>query len=147
MNKSKSIMAFNFIRNLFAIGFVILCFAAFVKSENPEPLAPQEEAASGGRNISSADAKVLINNYIRWNPGKKQKGGYISKSVFDQLWARNATAKGVFWYMGSEIVNERDTVIRLVVESGNTAATIIDGGSGIYKSQSMCPTDCGTLAQ
>ncbi|MBL0054317.1 MAG: hypothetical protein IPP29_23980 [Bacteroidetes bacterium] len=146
MNKSKTLLAFNIIRNLFALGFLVICFTAFVKDDSPAPLTPQAEGV-GGRSIPSTDARILISNYSNWPASKKQKGGYMSKLVFDQLWARNANAKGVYWYLGAEIINQRDTVIRLILESGNVTAPINDGGSGIYKSQSMCPTDCGPLAQ
>lgn len=146
MFKFDKKLLFNVLRNLFASLFVITCFGAFVTKPEPPP-APQAEG-TGGRNITTTTAKTLMNNYMTWKFTKKTKGGFMSKQVFDQIWQAAPTANGVYWYLGAEVAGQ-DTVVRIIVESGTatSSAILIDGTSRIFKSASMCPTDCGPSAQ
>ena len=106
-----------------------------------------EPAGGGGVTISTTDAHTLIMNY-RWNFSKNQKGGTISKQAIDAMFPEGTTNNVMFWYTAAEVINGgRDTVLRLIVEPGLSPNFRITSAvdSKIFKSESLCPTECGTL--
>lgn len=106
-----------------------------------------EPTGGGGVAISADDAKTLMSNY-RWNFTKNQKGGTISKQAIDAMFPSGTTNNVMCWYTAAEIINGgRDTVLRLIVEPGTSSNYRMTNtvGSMIFKSESLCPTECGSL--
>ena len=107
-----------------------------------------EPSGGGGVSVSGADAKAMMSNYSRWNFSKNQKGGTISKQAIDAMFPAGTTNNVMCWYVAAEVMNGgRDTVLRLIVEPGTSTnyRMTIAADSKIFKSESLCPTECGSL--
>ena len=143
----KSILKSKLAHQLTGAAFTLAAIAlfSFISPKENNILSPFGEEPGGGKTITSATGKEYIANFPKWKASSGQKGGYLSKTALYTLFDANPAASGIFWYMGTDV---NGSTFNLIIEPGTSVHNGIDTTvkSLIFMSESMCPTDCGGLA-
>ena len=123
----------------FFLGFHIYRFMLTISPLNPT-------GSNGGSTIALVEAKGLLNNFrpMRFRNGKA--GAMISKKAIDAMLPVGTTNNCLIIYPAAEIING-DSTLRLLLEpytctDVNINTTVV---SKIFKTESLCPNECGTI--
>ncbi len=130
-----------------AIALTLVCLFSFINPlEKPGTLPGGGQEPGGGKSITAETGKEMIANFPKWQASSGQMGGYLSKTILDTLFATHPTATGIYWYMGSDAAG---ATFNLIVEPGTSRlnGVNLNVSSSIFVSETMCPTECGSLAK
>ncbi|CAN5507606.1 hypothetical protein BH11BAC1_BH11BAC1_30460 [soil metagenome] len=127
------------------IALISVCLFSFIYPER-NTHNPVGDEPGGGKSISAVEAKGMMANFPNWKPTIGQKGGYLSKKVFDAIFLANPNSTGIYWYLGTAVDGNE---LKLIVEPGVSIlnGVNLENPSSIFMSETMCPTECGSLGR
>ena len=102
------------------------------------------ETAGGGDRVIQANACAMINAYER--KANTNRGGFISKKVFDNIFC-NKAFNGISFYYA---LDDKDpNIVRLVIEGAHLSNTLpgaLGASTDRYMNKIICPPSCGTMS-